>query len=56
VGSMDGLKSAVKKAFTKVRDSVSKKGGKAKSSGSRAGADARGAKGGKSSNKARRSR
>ena len=56
VGSMDGLKSAVKKAFTKVRDSVSKKGGKAKSSGSRAGADARGAKGGKSANKARRSR
>jgi ribonuclease R len=56
VGSMDGLKSAVKKAFTKVRDSVSKKGGKAKSSGSRVGADARGAKGGKSANKARRSR
>ena len=56
MSSMDGLKSAVKKAFTKVRDSVSKKGGKAKSSGSRSGADARGAKGGKSASKARRSR
>ena len=56
MSSMDGLKSAVKKAFTKVRDSVSKKGGKAKSSGSRSGVDARGAKGGRSASKVRRSR
>ena len=48
VGSIDGFKSAVKKAFTKVRDSVGKKGGKNKSS-----ADARGSKG---AGKSRRSR
>lgn len=48
VGSIDGFKSAVKKAFTKVRDSVGKKGGQHKSS-----ADARGGKG---TGKSRRSR
>jgi ribonuclease R len=48
VGSIDGFKSAVKKVFTKVRDSVGKKGSKNKSS-----ADARGSKG---AGKSRRSR